>query len=167
MPPTKFWLNRTYRSRVDAVWRFSRWPPWWISEQNNFSNSESLYCSDAFHQVSALSNLQFGRRMLFEEFQDGHHSGHLGYRNRTILSVLNVHVNQCLPPSFGLIWITVWEEMSFEDFQDRHYGGHLGYWNRRIWAILNLHVAQMPPTKFKLNLTWFWRRCYDVKNVKS
>ena len=54
MPPTKFGLNPTYRSGVDVVWRFSRWPQWWTScilEQNDFSNSESLCCSDASHQV--------------------------------------------------------------------------------------------------------------------
>ena len=30
--------------------------------------------------------------MLFEEFQDGRHGGHLGYRNKTILAVLNLCV---------------------------------------------------------------------------
>ena len=28
----------------------------------------------------------------FEEFQDGHRGSHLGYRNRTILAILNLHV---------------------------------------------------------------------------
>ena len=32
------------------------------SEQNDFSHSESLRCSDASHQVSAKFDLQFGRR---------------------------------------------------------------------------------------------------------
>ena len=44
----------------DVVWRISRWPPWWwpswILEWNDFSNSESLCCSDASHQVSAQSD---------------------------------------------------------------------------------------------------------------
>ena len=30
--------------------------------------------------------------MSFEEFQDGRHGGHLGYRNGTILANLNLHV---------------------------------------------------------------------------
>ena len=63
MSPTKFWLNLTYRSGADKVWRFSSRPSWvpsWILEWNNFSNSESLCCCDASHQVSAQSNLQFG-----------------------------------------------------------------------------------------------------------
>ena len=60
---------------------------------------------------------------------------------------------QCLPPSFGLIWLTVREETSFEDSFEDFQDGHLGYQNRTILAILNLHVATMPPTKFQLNLT--------------
>ena len=53
MPRTKFWLNPTYHL-ADKVWRFSRWPPWrpsLISEQNGFSNSESLCRSNSSHQV--------------------------------------------------------------------------------------------------------------------
>ena len=60
MPPTMFGLNQTCRLGADMVWRFSRWPPWrpsWILEPSDFSNSESLCCSYAFHQVSALSDL--------------------------------------------------------------------------------------------------------------
>ena len=35
--------------------------PSWISEQDDFSNSESLYHCDASHQVLAQSDLRFGR----------------------------------------------------------------------------------------------------------
>ena len=52
MLPIKFWLNQTYGLGGDVIWRISRWPPWrlsWISEWNSFSNSESLYCSNASH----------------------------------------------------------------------------------------------------------------------
>ena len=41
--------------------------------------------------------------MLFEEFQDGHHGGQLGYRNRTILAILNLHVATMPPTKFELI----------------------------------------------------------------
>ena len=58
-----------------------------------FSNSESSCHPDASHQVSAQSDLLFGRRC-FEEFQDG---GHLGYWNRTVLAILNSH-NIPMPP---------------------------------------------------------------------
>ena len=32
---------------------------------------------------------------------------------------------QCLPSSFGLIWLTIREQMRFEDFQDGHLGAIL------------------------------------------
>ena len=73
MPPIKFLLNLTYGLGGDVVWRISRWPPWrpsWISERNDFSNSESLCHSDASHQVLAQSNLRFGRRHGLQEFWD-------------------------------------------------------------------------------------------------
>ena len=37
-----------------------------------------------------------------EEFQDGHCEGHLGYRNGTILAILNLCVNVMLPIKFWL-----------------------------------------------------------------
>ena len=61
---------------------------------------------------------------------------------------------QCLPPSFGSVWLTFLRQMIFEDFQDGLHGGHLGYRNKLILAILNLHVASMPPTNFQLNPTY-------------
>ena len=60
----------------------------WISEQNDFSNSESLCHCDASHQVLAQSNMVW-EETSFEEIQDGRH---LGYRNGTILAILNLHV---------------------------------------------------------------------------
>lgn len=45
--------------------------------------------------------------MSFEEFQDGHHGGHFGYQNRTILANLNHHVTTMpaikfkVNPTFG------------------------------------------------------------------
>ena len=68
MPPIEFRLNPTY-SLGDVVRRISRWRPSWISEQNNFSNSESLCCCDASHQVSAQSDLWFGRRCRLKYFK--------------------------------------------------------------------------------------------------
>ena len=58
-----------------------------------------------------------------------------------------------LLPSFGLIRLTVREQMSLEDFQDSRHGGHLGYWSETSLAILNLYVALMAPIKFQPNLT--------------
>ena len=52
----------------------------------------------------------------FEDFQDGRHGGHLGYRNGMILAILNLHV---APIDLGLILLGVREQMWFQD------GGHL------------------------------------------
>ena len=41
----------------------------WISECNDFSNSESLCHCDASHQVSTQSNLRFGRRCRLKNFK--------------------------------------------------------------------------------------------------
>ena len=65
MPSIKFRLNLTYGLGGE-------WPPWWqswISEWNNFSNSESLCNCDASHQVLAQSDLRFGRRCLLKNFK--------------------------------------------------------------------------------------------------
>ena len=45
-----------------------RWPSW-ISERNDFSNSESLCPYDTSHQVSAKSDLRFGRRCRLKNFK--------------------------------------------------------------------------------------------------
>ena len=37
-----------------------------------------------------------------EKFQDGHRGGHLGYRNGTILAILNLCVTVMLPIKFWL-----------------------------------------------------------------
>ena len=52
MPPIKFRLHPTCGLGVDFVGRISRWLPWrpsLISEQINFSNSESPCCHNASH----------------------------------------------------------------------------------------------------------------------
>ena len=97
MPPTKFWLNLTYHSGADEVWRFSRWPPWGpsqILDQNDFSNSESLCHTNASHQVWVQSE------MSFEEFQDGHCHRQLWCLNGMNLAVLNLQVSPMPPTKF-------------------------------------------------------------------
>ena len=39
---------------------------------------------------------------MFEDFQDGHHGGHLGYLNGRILSILNLCVTVMFPIKFWL-----------------------------------------------------------------
>ena len=110
MPPIRFQLNRTYGCGGDDVWRLPRWPPWqpsWISEWNDFSNSESLCRSDASHIVSAQSDMAW-EEMSFEEFQDDCHGRHLGYRNGTILAILNLYVSMMSPIKFQLIRTGFW-----------------------------------------------------------
>ena len=88
MPPIKFWLNLTYGLWGEVVWKISKWPPWrpsWISKRNYFSNSESLcHCDASSHQVSAQSDLWFGRRC------------HLK------IAILNLHVATIPPIKFQL-----------------------------------------------------------------
>ena len=94
MLPIKFWPNLSY-GLGDVVWKI------WISERNNFSNSESLCRSDASLKVSAQSDMVW-EEMSFEEFQDGRHGGHLGYRNGTRLAILNLCVTVMPPIQFSL-----------------------------------------------------------------
>ena len=66
-----------------------------LGYRNDFSNSESLCHCDASHQVSAQSDLRFGRRCQFGRrccLKNFKMAGHLGYRNGTILAILNLHV---------------------------------------------------------------------------
>ena len=57
---------------------------------------------------SSFSSIQLTVwEMLFEEFQDVHLGGYLGYRNGTILAILNLKVSPM-----------VWKEMLFEEYQD-------------------------------------------------
>ena len=71
-----------------------------VTEQSDFSNSESvsLWCL-----LSSLSPIELTVwEMSFEEFQDGRHDGHLGYRNWTILAIRKLHVVTMPPIKFQL-----------------------------------------------------------------
>ena len=96
MPPITFKLNQTYPLVADVIWRFSRWLPcWpsWISERNHFRHFKSPWFLDALHHfhsiwlnysIEADNNWRLSRRpeeVLFENFQDGWHGGHLLERN--------------------------------------------------------------------------------------
>ena len=83
----------------------SIWPPWrpsWISERNDFSNFESLCHFDISHQVSAESDLGFGRRCRLKNFKMAANGDHFGYRNGMILAILNLHVATMPPTKFHL-----------------------------------------------------------------
>ena len=122
MLPIKFWLNPTYGLGEDVVWRISRWLPWIWHRLKNFkmatvaaildigwndlSNFESLCHCDASHQVSAQSDFGFGRRCCLKNFKMAD-SGHLGYRNGTILAILNLCVTVIPPINFSSIGLRV------------------------------------------------------------
>ena len=133
------------RAGGDVVWGISRWLPWWpfwILEPNDFSYSESPCHPNNSYQLS------FREQMWFDDFQDGHHCGHLWYRNATTLTDLNLHVAAMPPTMFQLKLALVLEDMWFEAFQDGHHGVHFWYMNGMILAILNLYFPSMPTIKF-------------------
>ena len=108
MPPTKFWLNLTCHSGADEVWRFSRWPPWGasqiISDQNDFSNSESLCSSYASYQVWAQSRLCFGRCYLKNKMAITMASLDVGIEQ---IKHFWISISPVPPTNFSLIWLTV------------------------------------------------------------
>ena len=87
MPPIKFGLNLHFSLGGDVARRISRRPSWmlewdkfssseslwwpsWISERNDFSKYIMILCySNSSHQVSALSDFQFGRRCSLKIFK--------------------------------------------------------------------------------------------------
>ena len=109
MAPIKFQLNLTFRSG-DVVWSISRWPPLWsslISEQNYFSDLNLHVTLIPPFKFKLNFSLSIQEKVLFEDFKmaaighedfiDGCHGGHLGFRNGTILAIKNCHVNP-MPP---------------------------------------------------------------------
>ena len=109
-----------------------------ISELNDFSKSESLCHCDASHQVSAQSDLWFGRRCCLKNFKMAAMakiSRWPQWRPSWISERYNFSNFESLSHC----------DASFGEFQD---GGHLGYLNQTILAILNLCVSVMPPIKF-------------------
>ena len=97
MPPIKFRLNLTYSLGGDVVLRISRWPPW-ISKGTILAVL-NLYLT-VMPPINSVCSVRLAvwEVMLFEEFQNGCHGGHLGYQNGTILAILNLHV-ATMPPT--------------------------------------------------------------------
>ena len=151
-PHIKFQLNLTYCLGLDVVWRIPRWPPSWILEWNNFSNSEFLCHCDASHPVLAQTNLRFGSRCRLRiSRRPPWWPSWISEWNKlsNSESLFGSHASHKVLAQSDMVL----EEISFEEFQDGHYGSHLGYRNGTILAILNLCVTLMPPIKFQLNRT--------------
>ena len=87
--------------------------------------------------------------MSFEEFQDGCHGGHLGYRIGTILAILNL----CVAPMPPIVLAqSDLRRCCLKNFKMAVMVAILDIGT--IIAILNLYIAPMPPIKFRLNLTY-------------
>ena len=71
LPSTTFGLNllNVREQKGLKSFKMATMGPFCISERNDFSNSESLCYSDASHQVSAQSILQFERRCCLKIFK--------------------------------------------------------------------------------------------------
>ena len=63
------WEEMSFKNFKMAAMDCHPWQPFWISKRNDFSNSESLCRSDASHQLSAQSDLWFGRRSHLNYFK--------------------------------------------------------------------------------------------------
>ena len=81
--------------------RFSRWLPSWISNQNDFSQFQSISHPDASYLVSIGFSAQKKRKI---DFQDGDHGGHLGFSTGTILATFDLQVTPMLPTKFRVNW---------------------------------------------------------------
>ena len=140
-PPTKFWRNLTYHSGADAVWRFTRWPSWrpsWTSKRNACNNSE-FSCRPMHPTKFRLKPTYRSWADVVCRFSRWSPDGHLGYRNGTILAILNLHVPLMPPIKFQLnptyrsggddvwrisrwlpwrlFWISEWNNISNTDSQ--------------------------------------------------
>ena len=132
------------------VWRFSKWPPWqpsWISERNDFSHSETLCCSNVFYQVSAQSDLWYGRRCRLKIFM-------MATWRPSWISEWN-YFNKSKPPCGPNAIHQVWAQ------SDLRFRSRYGFMIFKIFfffffffAILNLYVSPMLPIRFRLNPTY-------------
>ena len=81
------------------------------------------------------------------DFQDGRHSGLLGFPLGTILAIFNLQVTPVLPTNFRNI-----------GFQDGHHGGYLGFPIGTILAIFDLQDTPMLCTVTSQFACWFRKR---------
>ena len=100
MSPTKFGLNLTY----GLGFGFKI-----VKMAAPINDSESLCRSNAFHQVSAQSNLRFGKRCRLKNSNMAAMAAILDIRTEWFKQFWISMSLRCLPFSFGSIRLTVWE----------------------------------------------------------
>ena len=126
----------------------SPWWPSWILDWNNFNNSESLCHYNVSHQVSAQSDLWFGRRCLLKNFKM---ATWISERNDVSNSESLCHFDASHPK----FWLNPTYSL----------GGPVVCRILKILAFLNLHVATMPPNVLAQSNLWFWRRCWKCEKL--
>ena len=84
------------------------------------------------------------------DFQDGGHSGHIGFLIRRILAILDLLVTPMLPTEFE-DRLSVQQKKRKINFQDSHHGSRLGSRIGTILPFYNLQVILVLPTKFRNN----------------
>ena len=104
MLPTKFRVSWPFSSEEEGENRFSRWPPSWISDWNDFSYFYIYKSSRCFLPVVKSTGPLVQENKRKKEFQDGHHGGHLGFPIQTILAILDLQVTPMLPTKFRVKW---------------------------------------------------------------
>ena len=84
MLPIKFRVNWPFSSEEKGKNRFSRWPPSWISDWNDFSYFYIYKSSQSFLPIFKSTGPLVQENKRKKEFQDGCHDGHLGFPIQTI-----------------------------------------------------------------------------------
>ena len=101
MLPIKFRVNWPFSLEEKGKNRFSRWPPSWISDWNDFSYFYIYLSSQSFLPIFKSTGplvQENKRKKVF--FKYGRHDGHLGFPIRTIKVILDLQVTQMLPTKF-------------------------------------------------------------------
>ena len=79
MLPTKFRVNWPFSSEEEGKNRFSRWPPSWIFDWNNFSYFYIYKSSWCFLPIFKSTGPLVQENKRKTEFQGGPHDGNLGF----------------------------------------------------------------------------------------
>ena len=125
MLPTKFRVKWPFSSEKEVKNRFSRSPPSWISDWNNFSYFYIYKSSRCFLPIFRSTGPLVQENKRKKEFQDGRHGGHLGFSIQTISYFRSTsHPNASYQVSSQMAF-QFRRRSKKKDFQDGCHGGHL------------------------------------------